>query len=123
MDVHGSLITLGTEDHPVEFIPENDSTSWRGITVISDGSFNTPEIVLDNCIISGVSAESSSVVINENHNSSISNCIFENNFVSSNGGAIGVYGCSPTISNNIFRDNYALLGGALYFLSTAYSLV
>ena len=77
----------------------------------------------DSSFINNQSPSGGAVIIRNNCNAIIDNCLFDSNFTNANfgnGGAIAAIGCSPAISNCSFLNNSTLgNGGGVAFLGNA----
>ena len=105
--VYGTLIAKGTENHPIKFTANINTTSkqyWSGITTC-----NRSTDTLEHCIIENAQY---GVLFEDDGNYYISNCLIKNNYF-----GIGAFHSSPVIKENIITENHN--GIACYNNSTA----
>ncbi|MCP4633611.1 MAG: T9SS type A sorting domain-containing protein [candidate division Zixibacteria bacterium] len=87
-DSNSTLIAVGVNDDPIIFTAENIDSGWFGIDLVS---------INDSSIISYAVIE-----------------YMRKSGESLPGGAISCYSCSPTIRENLFRENEANSGAGIY---------
>lgn len=108
--VHGTLLAQGNKDDFIVFSPRTDN--WKGIRIMNSNQLS----IFKFCIIEKVflsyedSTEFGALEINKS-NIIIKNCIIRDNDAA-NGAGISIIESHAEITNNIFRDNFALVHGA-----------
>ncbi|MBI9037295.1 MAG: T9SS type A sorting domain-containing protein [Bacteroidales bacterium] len=98
--VYGTLIAKGTENHPIKFTANINTTSkqyWSGITTC-----NRSTDTLEHCIIENAQY---GILFEDDGNYYINNCLIKNNYF-----GIGTFHSAPVIKENIITENHNGIG-------------
>ena len=110
LTVYGILIVQGTKDDFITFSAQTDI--WKGIRIIDSNQSSIFKFsIIEKVQLSYEdSTELGALEIN-NSNVIVKNCIIREN-EAVNGAGISIIESEAEVTNNIFRDNYALIHGA-----------
>ena len=110
LSIRGKLIAVGTKDKMIRFSAQNDE--WKGIK-FSDSNQNSiiQFAIVEKVVLSYQDSTDFGAIEINNSSVTIKNCIIRDN-EAANGAGITVLESEVLISNNIFRENYALVHGA-----------
>lgn len=126
VNVQGSVNAYGlpTNTGDIVFTAVNPDKGWGGFDI--DGTAATESVSFDNCIFEYGSAYGENalncggaIAVSYFDNLTIDHCLFRNNWADQpgtylpSGGTIALWESSPVISNSIFTNNDADLGGAI----------
>ena len=130
LKVLGRILADGTNSHTINFAPADTITGWQGIRFINNISNGQDSSLLDHCRITFGNANGSSsyanggaLLFSSSGNVRVSNSIINKNKATSQGGAVYIGGTlGPKLTGNIFENNYAPSGGAIFGIYTSINL-
>ena len=121
MLIMGKLVAVGTKDDLITFSAQNNL--WKGISFsYSNQSSIIQFAIIEKVVLSYLDSTDFGALQLNNSNITIKNCIIRDN-EAANGGGITVLESDVVITNNIFRENYALVHGAGLLLFQSNSII